>query len=221
MKSIIQISGSRFTKNNWSILFMFLILISSCKKNNEIAPPVPVDGKSIFTSFKLNEQTLQTYINSSKKEIKMEIRHSADAKLLKPTFDVTPGYKVYANGVLQVSGSSTIDLSKSVTYTLTNGQNDSSSWNVVITPLGCKIVIDASHDGGVWWFPQSNATGYDASKPHQGQAFANLLRAKGYEVAELGRDKELTEEMFLGILLLSGLQDLNLIPQMKSQFIKT
>ena len=200
MKSIIQISGSRFTEINWRILFMFLILISSCKKNNEIAPPVPVpvDGKPIFASFNLNEQTLQTYINSSKKEIKMEIRHSADAKLLKPTFDVTPGYKVYANGVLQVSGSSTIDLSTSVTYTLTNGQNDSSSWNVEITPLGCKIVIDASHDGGVWWFPQSNATGYDASKPHQGQAFANLLRAKGYEVAELGRDKELTEEMFFG-----------------------
>ena len=202
MKSIIQISGSRFTKINWSILLMFLILISSCKKNNEITPPipvpVPVDGKPIFTSFKLNEQTLQTNINSSKKEIKMEIRHSADAKLLKPTFDVTPGYKVYANGVLQVSGSSTIDLSQSVTYTLNNGQNDSSSWNVEITPLGCKIVIDASHDGGVWWFPQSNATGYDASKPHQGQAFANLLRAKGYEVTELGRDKELTEEMFFG-----------------------
>ncbi len=127
----------------------------------------------------------------------MEIKHSADAKLLKPTFDVTPGYSVYANGKLQVSGASTIDLTRPVTYSLSNGQNDSSSWNVVITPLGCKIVIDASHDGGVWWFPQSNATGYDAVKPHQGQAFANLLRAKGFEVTELGRD-EVHEEMFFG-----------------------
>jgi len=211
MKSFIQTSGNRVPKISWSIWCMVLILIASCEKKEIVSPDddATVDGKGAFVSFTLNEQTLKTYINSSKREVKMEIKHSADTKLLKPTFEVTPGYSVYANGKLQVSGTSTIDLSQPVTYALSNGQNDSTTWNVVITPLGCKIVIDASHDGGVWWFPQSNSTGYDANKPHQGQAFANLLRAKGYEVTELGRDKELTEEMFFGnyiILRVAGFE---------------
>ena len=199
MKWFIQTWGNGIPKIYWSIWFMVLIQVTSCKKNEtpeNVTGATPVNGKAVFTSFKLNEQTLQTYINSNTRQVKMEIKYSADAKLLKPSFDVTPGYKVYANGVLQVSGSSTIDLSKPVSYSITNGQNDSTTWNVAVTPLGCKIVIDASHDGGVWWFPQGGV--YDAAKPHQGQAFANLLRAKGYEVTELGRDKELTEEMFFG-----------------------
>jgi hypothetical protein len=65
-------------------------------------------------------------------------------------------------------------------------------------PRGCKIIIDASHDGGVWWFPQSEATGFDPNEEHQGQAFANILRDKGFEVDELGRTTLLTEEMFSG-----------------------
>jgi hypothetical protein len=65
-------------------------------------------------------------------------------------------------------------------------------------PRGCKIIIDASHDGGVWWYPQYEATGFDPNEGHQGQAFANILREKGFEVDELGRSSELTEEMFSG-----------------------
>jgi hypothetical protein len=201
MKFCIQTLGNNAPKIYWSIWFMVFILFTSCEKKeiettDGATGVTSVNTKAAFTSFKLNEQTLPTYINSSTRQIKLEIKHSADAKLLKPSFDVPPGYSVYVNGVLQVSGSSTIDLSQPVTYSITNGQNDSSTWKVDVTPLGCKIVIDASHDGGVWWFPQAGV--YDAAKPHQGQAFANLLRAKGYEVTELGRGKELTEEMFFG-----------------------
>ena len=65
-------------------------------------------------------------------------------------------------------------------------------------PRGCKIIIDASHDGGVWWYPQYEDTGFDPNSAHQGQAFANILREKGFEVDELGRSAELTEEMFSG-----------------------
>jgi hypothetical protein len=202
MKPFTQTSKISFPKINWSIWFLVLFLMESCEKSdipveeNDIT--TPVSSKAAFTSFKLNEQTLETSINSSKRQIKMEIKHSANVKQLKPFFEVTPGYSVYANGVLQESGNSTIDLSKLVTYTITNGQNDTATWTVAATPLSCKIVIDASHDGGVWWFPQYDVTGYDPGKPHQGQAFANLLRAKGFEVTEIGRDKELTAEMFFG-----------------------
>ncbi len=84
-----------------------------------------------------------------------------------------------------------------VTYELRQG-NQSTWWTVDAVTVGCRILIDASHDGGVWWFPQGPATGYSMSQPHQGKAFADLLRSKGFEVTELGRDKELTDEMFIG-----------------------
>jgi hypothetical protein len=66
---------------------------------------------------------------------------------------------------------------------------------------GCKIIIDASHDGGGWWYPQEEATGFNPNEYHQGQAFANLLREKGFEVDELGRGAELTEELFFGYFI--------------------
>jgi hypothetical protein len=49
-----------------------------------------------------------------------------------------------------------------------------------------KILVDGSHDGGVWWFPQSGP--FVADSPHQGKALAEYLRSKGYVVDELGRD---------------------------------
>ena len=57
-------------------------------------------------------------------------------------------------------------------------------------PQGCpspsnRILVDGSHDGGVWWFPQSGP--FVADSPHQGKALAEYLRSKGYAVDELGR----------------------------------
>jgi hypothetical protein len=48
-----------------------------------------------------------------------------------------------------------------------------------------KILIDASHDGGAWWFPQSINSGFSQSNPHQGKALADHLRSKGFIVDEL------------------------------------
>ena len=48
-----------------------------------------------------------------------------------------------------------------------------------------KILIDASHDGGTWWFPQSINTGFSNTNPHQGKALADYLRSKGFIVDEL------------------------------------
>lgn len=52
-----------------------------------------------------------------------------------------------------------------------------------------SVLVDPSHDGGVWWFPQAAATpaGFDPDAPHQGRALANYLRELGYTVTELGR----------------------------------
>jgi hypothetical protein len=51
------------------------------------------------------------------------------------------------------------------------------------------VLVDPTHDGGVWWFPQaaSSPDGFNPDAPHQGQALANYLRAQGYTVTELGR----------------------------------
>jgi hypothetical protein len=46
-----------------------------------------------------------------------------------------------------------------------------------------KILVDASHDGGVWWYPQGGS--YSANLPHQGKALADLLRSRGFTVDEL------------------------------------
>lgn len=67
--------------------------------------------------------------------------------------------------------------------------------------VGCSapnprtVLVDPTHDGGVWWFPQSS--GFDASKPHQGAALANLLRARGYTVTELGRGATMSPDSMM------------------------
>ena len=47
-----------------------------------------------------------------------------------------------------------------------------------------RILIDASSDGGTWWFPQGRTNEFLASKPHQGKALADYLRRKGADVEE-------------------------------------
>jgi len=52
---------------------------------------------------------------------------------------------------------------------------------------GCRVLVDASRDGGVWWFPQGFPGPFEANRPHQGTALASLLRAGGASVVELPR----------------------------------
>jgi hypothetical protein len=56
-----------------------------------------------------------------------------------------------------------------------------------------RILIDASRDGGVWWFPQGES--FDPDAPHQGREFAEYLRSLGYAVDELGRDAAVTSPL--------------------------
>jgi len=178
-----------------SALMIFSLMVISCETQDD--SPV-VDKKAVFLSFSAAGQTLPASINTFDNLVSMEVDHDVDVTGLIPEFDIPAGYSVYANGIEQVSGSSTVDFSEPVTYELKHNNSHSTSWEVSVVPLGCKILIDASHDGGVWWFPQYEATGFDPNQGHQGQQFANLLRDKGFEVTELGRGVELTEEMFFG-----------------------
>ena len=62
-------------------------------------------------------------------------------------------------------------------------------------PPSKSILVDASKDGGVWWFPQSPATGFSATLPHQGMALAEYFRSQGYQVDELPRGEIITSQL--------------------------
>ena len=55
------------------------------------------------------------------------------------------------------------------------------------------ILVDASRDGGGWWFPQSGQ--FNPSAYHQGTALVNYLEALGYVVKELPRGATVTREL--------------------------
>lgn len=56
-----------------------------------------------------------------------------------------------------------------------------------------SILVDASKDGGVWWFPQAGT--FSSSQWHQGTALANLLRNQGFTVTELPRGATITWDL--------------------------
>jgi hypothetical protein len=58
-----------------------------------------------------------------------------------------------------------------------------------------SILIDASREGGVWWFPQWEGTGFYADQPHQGQPLAEYLRSRGFKVDELPRGVTITDTL--------------------------
>ena len=60
-----------------------------------------------------------------------------------------------------------------------------------------RAIVDASKDGGTWWFPQSPPS-FDVQKPHQGKAAADSMRAKGWDVVELPRGEVITPERLKG-----------------------
>jgi hypothetical protein len=55
------------------------------------------------------------------------------------------------------------------------------------------ILVDASRDGGVWWFPQAGP--FDPLVEHQGKALAEYLRLLGHKVLELPRSYTITAEL--------------------------
>lgn len=188
--------------STFCFLFLFLEL-SSCEKDEP--NPENETGQFVlegFRSFFADGQTLPAAINKNNRQVRFEVDHDVDVTRLVPEFDIPAGYSVYVNGAPQVSGSSVVNFLQPVTYVIKDTENHQETWKASAIHLARKILIDASHDGGVWWYPQYPGSGFDQDKWHQGQAFANHLRAKGFQVDELGRSAELTEEMFFGYYII-------------------
>jgi hypothetical protein len=56
--------------------------------------------------------------------------------------------------------------------------------------------VDASRDGGVWWFPQGSPdVPYSGTDYHQGRALADSIRSLGYVVEELPRPFAITNTL--------------------------
>jgi hypothetical protein len=55
-----------------------------------------------------------------------------------------------------------------------------------------RVLVDASKDGGLWWFPQGE--NFNPREHHQGKALADFMRAKGWNVIEVPRGEVITFE---------------------------
>ena len=53
-----------------------------------------------------------------------------------------------------------------------------------------RVLIDASKDSGLWWFPQSRT--FDPKQKHQGKSLTDFMRGKGWEVIEVPRGEVIT-----------------------------
>lgn len=60
---------------------------------------------------------------------------------------------------------------------------------------GNSVLVDASRDGGGWWFPQAGP--FSPESYHQGQALADYLRNRGYVVQELARGTTITDDLLM------------------------
>jgi len=58
-----------------------------------------------------------------------------------------------------------------------------------------RILIDGSHDGGVWWFPQSIQTCFSPTNEHQGKKLVEYLVSQGFFVDELPRGEKITSDL--------------------------
>ena len=54
-----------------------------------------------------------------------------------------------------------------------------------------RVLVDASKDGGLWWFPQGPPN-FNPNAFHQGKALADFMRGMGWKVTELPRGDVIT-----------------------------
>jgi hypothetical protein len=93
------------------------------------------------------------------------------------------------SGVARVSASGVVTGVSLGTTTITATIDGvSATASVAVLSVVPRILVDASRDGGVWWFPQwQQEGGFDFTLPHQGKELADYFRSRGYRVDELPR----------------------------------
>jgi hypothetical protein len=100
-----------------------------------------------------------------------------------------------ANGAHTVTGDMVSLMLPPGTYafTLTVSDEENTATNTIIINIASRdrVLVDASHDGGVWWSRQ----GPNPDAPHQGKALADHLRSLGFEVDELPGGTQITDEL--------------------------
>jgi len=87
---------------------------------------------------------------------------------------------------------------------VSTGRARTPTQNVASGTDSASILVDASRDGGVWWFPQ--VAPFDPGAEHQGLALVGYLRSRGYRVKELGRGTAITSDLLHsnGIVIRAG-----------------
>ena len=105
----------------------------------------------------------------------------------------------YAEAIKNYTKVGNIDLAKKMQQELAHFKQAATVATAVnvltddaITPR--RIVVDASKDGGVWWFPQGE-NGFDPTKDHQGKRLADYLKSCGWTVEEIARDEDITARL--------------------------
>ena len=93
--------------------------------------------------------------------------------------------------VLLTSCSKTSDVSPTDNTNNTVSGYHKPVFNIIVPDK--KILVDASRDGGVWWYPQSN--NFSSENQHQGKLLVDYLKSLGYEVDELPRGAMITTEI--------------------------
>jgi hypothetical protein len=66
----------------------------------------------------------------------------------------------------------------------------------VITVRRVSVLVDASRDGGVWWFPQGSQ--FNPDLDHQGKALADYFRSLDLHVVELPRPTPVSWQLIQG-----------------------
>jgi hypothetical protein len=112
-------------------------------------------------------------------------------------------WKALDGGIIIVSGQTITfqvpqdaALAHRVKVTVTDSYSATDSSIIIIeSNLPTRILVDASHDGGGWWFPQSETSGFSSANPHQGKALADYLHSRGFTVDELPRGITITDSI--------------------------
>ncbi len=90
------------------------------------------------------------------------------------------------------------DVPSIITARVSDGRGGSDSMTLTLTSHlnpQTRILVDASHDGGGWWSPQSDTGIFSPSNPHQGKAMADFMRSRGFTVDELPRGAVITDSL--------------------------